>query len=273
MNIATNGSLPQRIADTVRKLLTDFPSQMLRISFSVDGFGPQHDEIRKIPGLYEKCKESIALLREIQKEHPDLAINVMTVVSHYNQDGIEATIEKIERDLQPDCHFLMHAYGDTPEAFGSDFSVEEYVRIFKEAKQRKKPAKNHPLAPMTALLDKVQSKIIEETKAQGRQVVPCVAGSRLLVIDDDGEVKPCLELRDSDLQKDGLRGVNMVNIRDHGFSLRRAMRDPHARGVAKFVRDGKCHCTAECYMIPSILFSRRFFSRVAWATVKLLVAR
>ncbi len=271
LTITSNGSLPQRIADTMRQLFAAFPNQVVRVNLSVDGYGTQHDEIRKIPGLYEKCKESAARLREIQKDYPNLTVNLMTVVSHYNHEGIEETIGKIENDFKPDFHSLMNAFGDTPEAVGRDVPIQDYVRLFSEVKGKRKLGKNLPLAAVSKVLDVFQSKIVEETKAQQRQVVPCVSGSRLLVIDDDGVVKPCLELQDSDMQKDGLPSVNMVNIGSYDFSVRRAMKDPHARKVAKFVQDGKCHCTAECYIIPSILLSRRFFPKVAWATVKHLM--
>ncbi len=272
MTITTNGSLPQKTAATVTKLLEAYPDQVLRLNVSVDGFGTQHDEIRKIPGLYEKCKETVIRLREIQAKYPQVTVNVMTVVSHYNGEGIAETVENIERDLKPDYHSLMLAFGDTPEAEGRDFPVEEYARVFMEAKARKRPAKNLPLAAVSKVLDTFQAKLMEETKAQRRQVVPCVSGSRLLIIDDDGVVKPCLELQNSDMQKEGLPSVNMANIRDFDFSVRRAMKDPHARAVTKFVKDGKCHCTSECYMIPSILLSRRFLPKVAWATLKHLVS-
>ena len=268
LTITSNGSLPQRIDETIRKLLAAFPQQVVRLNLSVDGYGTQHDEIRKIPGLYEKCKESASRLKAIQKDYPNLTVNLMTVVSHYNHESIEETVEKLEHDFKPDFHSLMNAFGDTPEAIGRDVPIEDYVRVFAEVKRKKLLGANLPLATINKVLDKFQSKLVEETKIQQRQVVPCVSGSRLLIIDDDGVVKPCLELQDRDVQKEGLDSVNMVNIGEYDFSVRRAMQDPHAKAVRKFVKDGKCHCTAECYIIPSLLLSRRFFPRVAWATFK-----
>ena len=57
MFITSNGSLPDRINEYLKKLTPKYPNNKFVFSFSIDNIGKKHDSIRKIDGLFEKCIE------------------------------------------------------------------------------------------------------------------------------------------------------------------------------------------------------------------------
>src|SRR5690606_31888143 len=93
--MSTNGSFPHRIIPAVDQACTEFPQTMLRMNLSIDGYGELHDDIRKIEGLYEKCRETMAGLKELQAKHKNLTVNLTLVLSKYNLEGIDETVDKM----------------------------------------------------------------------------------------------------------------------------------------------------------------------------------
>lgn len=72
LNLTTNGLLPIRTIPLV-KTLTKL-SQKRGVSFSVavslDGIGKMHDDIRGVPGAFEKTSSTILALKKSQKKYP-----------------------------------------------------------------------------------------------------------------------------------------------------------------------------------------------------------
>ncbi len=55
VGIPTNGFFTERIVDTVKNILETCPGIDLGIDVSLDGIKERHDEIRGVPGLFDKA--------------------------------------------------------------------------------------------------------------------------------------------------------------------------------------------------------------------------
>jgi len=81
--LITNGWwLEERAADVL-------PS-VDRLMVSVDGIGERHDEIRRLPGLFERLDRGLALVR---RDYPDVVVIINAVLSRLNVDQLEAIAE------------------------------------------------------------------------------------------------------------------------------------------------------------------------------------
>ncbi len=265
--VPTNGSHPDRILSAVRAFCAAYPKTMLRLNLSVDAPAETHDAIRGIDGLYEKCRETITRLKEIQTRAPGLTVNICAVLSHYNRAGIRPGIKRILDELCPDHLTLMLARGDTPEAIALEVPIEEYeaavadLRAHLEARSEEK----HPLRNLGRVLEKEISRVVAESAKQQRQVIPCVGGSKHIYVDDQGRILPCEVLVSilRDHPSNELDSAVMADLADFDYSVPAALDSMHARRVAQFIRDGKCHCTSECLAAPSILLNPRLYPRLA----------
>ncbi len=272
MTIPTNCSTPQRIIEAVDRLCAEFPSMMVRMNPSIDGYGEQHDEIRKVPGLYEKCRETITKLRELQKKHKNLTVNLALVLTNYNVEGIDETVDKLREDLCPDHFNVMMARGDTPDRKTLEVPVEEYERIAEKVRSEAKPKNGtgHPLRSLGRVLEKEVTYYVAQTMKEKRQVVPCIGGTKHIMIDDDGSILPCDILKPFLLHNptDELPSPYMARLADHNYSVPDALASSYAQKVAQFVQDGKCWCTTECLLTPSILLQPSMYPRLAKTALK-----
>ena len=78
---------------------------------------------------------------------------------------------------------------------------------------------------------------------QNQFQIPCVAGKRLVVISERGEVKPCEILDES-----------FGNLRDHNYDMSKILNQAQSRKTQDWIVSSKCHCTFECAMNISVLY-------------------
>jgi radical SAM protein with 4Fe4S-binding SPASM domain len=88
-------------------------------------------------------------------------------------------------------------------------------------------------------------------------VAPCVAGRKLLVVSETGEVKPCEIL-----------GRSMGNLRDHDFDLRRVLRRRENLELVRWIRDSHCKCGFECALAANVVWNVSSYPKLLAATLK-----
>ena len=85
--ITTNGSLPDRI-EKFAKEITSFDDQVeLCFQISIDDFPDNHNKVRKIPDLFEKCIDSYKRLSNLNLKNVNPVVSI--TVSHENCENIE----------------------------------------------------------------------------------------------------------------------------------------------------------------------------------------
>ncbi|MCC7262526.1 MAG: hypothetical protein IT369_08405, partial [Candidatus Latescibacteria bacterium] len=97
-----------------------------------------------------------------------------------------------------------------------------------------------------------------DTLEQDRMVVPCVAGGKMITLDDQGMLKPCELLE----QFHATDRFHIGDIRQAGYDIPAMMRSNKAREVRKWIRDTKCHCTFECANMANVVFNARTWPKV-----------
>jgi len=90
--VNTNGVLLKRHAAEMVELMVD------GLDISIDGPPEIHDEIRGVPGTFEKVIEGLRLLRECRLRSGQMKpmVKAITTISEINQDKLEETLELIE---------------------------------------------------------------------------------------------------------------------------------------------------------------------------------
>jgi radical SAM protein with 4Fe4S-binding SPASM domain len=76
---------------------------------------------------------------------------------------------------------------------------------------------------------------IEKTFATGEFISTCYAGEIFLVLEANGDVRPCEVLP-----------TVIGNVRSSGYDLGRIWRSVEAKSARRFIVDTNCHCTYEC---------------------------
>ncbi len=245
LTIPTNGSLPQRIAEFAETTIARHRHTNFRIVFSIDGIGEDHDSYRSTPGSYKKIEESYKLLSELRKQLPNLVIDSNSVFSSANEDSILNTVETLDQKFDFDNISVTYIRGQVKDQELKKTSFQKYLKLnnYLEGIQRKKESRF--LYPVWRAVRDISRDYLIATEMKEQFVTPCVAGRKLVVIRETGEVQPCEILSKS-----------FGNIRTYDYNLTRLLHDDTNRAVCDWIVKTKCKCTFECALAANVIWSK-----------------
>ena len=236
VSIPTNGLLPRLIANQTRRILQGADGRTVNVSISLDGFGVVHDNLRGVPGNFEKAVGTYRELRELQRSYTNLSLRVNSVVMNATADGIDDLIEELPR-LMPEIN--------TPALTllrGSPLDKSLLLPDIDRLKElhRHKSARTPGKQPfLWRLADWATYTLSLEILKKDTQVVPCEAGRVLGVVEADGTVKHCELL------------PPIGNLRQQTFN--EIWNSADAQRARQKIVNKECRCTHECNLFPSIL--------------------
>ena len=92
VTLATNGLNPQRTVEQVNACIEAIPidSSIKRFTLqvSLDGVGEVHDQIRGIPGFYDRVMETVHLLKDLERGEHRLSLKLSSTIQPANVDFV-----------------------------------------------------------------------------------------------------------------------------------------------------------------------------------------
>lgn len=218
--ISTNGLDPDRIA----KMMSDMRNVAVRVS--IDAVGEKHDEIRGIPGGYERAIDTVKRLQSLGVADLGLA-----ATSSERNPGELLRVKSVADEMGID--FISSAAHSSPIFFGehdedrpkSDEAVGEITEIMRQELSSRNPRDWAKAYYMRGLVDYVQGK---------PRRFPCGAGVDHFFLDPFGDVYPC-----------NISGVRMGNTRDGSFEEIRS-------ASAAEVEPAVAGCEVQCWMVCTV---------------------
>jgi MoaA/NifB/PqqE/SkfB family radical SAM enzyme len=241
IHIPTNALAPKRIEELTIKILQimkEYSANIpLTIKPSIDGVGERHDEIRGIKGNFEKLKETIARLKEIQKEYPALHVELGTVVSNFNIDHLEEIedyvhslgIESYRNEIAEQRQEFFNV-GDPITPTGQEYEV--LMKTFKQ-KIKDNISKKRKLTRITESFRLVYYDLASDILKHNKQVIPCYAGISNVHLNFNGELWPCCVL--------GYKKP-LGNLRDSNYDFQAVFHSKQADEVRKYIYNKNCCC-------------------------------
>ena len=263
--IPTSSSHPKKFEEQVRRACELCPDAWIRITQSVDGIGELHDEIRQRKGLFDNVVEFNATLAELCDEYSNLSVGLTTVFCKFNHGHNYELLNYAYKHLKFTDLGSLFVRGKTPEPGAKDFEAAEYVAYQTECIRRRRE-KERPIGIASrafAAVNHCVAQYVIESVSTNDYIMPCQAGRRMVVLDDEGNVQPC-EMLDY-LIKEGTATVSTAelgNVRDFGYDIKALMGTATAKRVAKEIVDTKCHCTYECAMAVNTIYNYRTWPRI-----------
>ncbi|MBI3741013.1 MAG: radical SAM protein, partial [Chloroflexi bacterium] len=211
ITVPTNGILTPRILEGVAKICAGAPKSRIGINLSLDGVGKYHDEIRGVPGNWERSLKTWAGLKELQKQHKNLVLSIHTVVSKFNIARFSETYDGLQK-LLPDSYITEVAEERVElDTVGMDITpmAREYAPIadFLSARAHAAPARG--FARFTQSFRARYYQLAKRTLIEQRQVIPCMAGWASGHIAPNGDVWSCC-----------IRAEPVGNLRATNYDLR-----------------------------------------------------
>jgi Fe-coproporphyrin III synthase len=255
VNLPTNGLLPERTSDWVRKVCTDNPKLRLDLNVALDGLHELHDSIREVPGNFAKALETLEALQPCRGKFNNLRVNVNTVICRENFEQIQAIAEFVKKNCAVDGHYFNIIRGQAKEAGLKQMPFERLPALYREL--RKVYAYYAPTATRhsSGLKNRLGRMYYEgllafHNKVQLANIVsphawpmPCTASETSLVIDYNGDVRAC-----------ELRG-RLGNLRDFDCDFQKFWETTERRSESEHIRRDQCWCTHVCFIHDSLRHS------------------
>lgn len=237
----TNAFMPEKIEKTTRNILDTINKYDSNIQFtvkpSIDGIGEKHDEIRGLPGNFERLKETIKRLKQVENEYENFHLELGTVVSNFNINDLDEIEDWVhEQGVQS----YRNEIAEQREEFfniGEDItpSSEVYEKLMKSFKEKvKSNLKNKKsLAKTTESMRLVYYDLVVKILREKRQVIPCYAGISNIHLNYDGDLWPCCVLG---------YAHSLGNIREYNYNYDALYNSPKVKTVLKYIKNKKCYC-------------------------------
>jgi len=257
--ITTNGYFTDRTRDFVERYLAAGydRDRHLFFSFSIDDDRAGHDRNRRVPGLFERAMQTLRSL-EPHRGRRVLA-NVNLTVIPANADRIGAIYEMLAGDygVQAFTTTIMREEGVARIDRGERERLYRAYRDLNARIHRDLEAGRiggfgrTPLGRLANAKNVVMHGQIEQTFLTGEFISTCYAGEVFLVLDANGDVRPCEVLP-----------TVIGNVREAGYDLGRLWGSQKALDARRHIVDSRCHCTYECAWSLNTLSDARYYPQI-----------
>ncbi len=265
IHIPTNALAPERIETMTRRILEiiaeEAPGTVLTVKPSMDGIGDAHDQIRGVPGNFDRLLDTLKRLKKLRENYRFLHVGVGTVVSRYNAGSLGSIIEfagtlgvdtYINEVAEERREFFNINSGITPDSG----SYGEIMEVFKRA-VRSRMAGMNLLSRVTTAMRLVYYDIVTEYLRTGKQVIPCYAALLNVHINADGGVWPCAILA---------YGAQMGVLEDDA-GFQDIWNSPAAARIRRSIKRRECACPLANQAYSNMLLHPGSLLRVLWTAL------
>ncbi len=259
ITIPTNGLLTGRVAEAVDRICRACPGSQIGINLSLDGIGAEHDEIRGVPGNWERAMATWERLKALQQTHANLVLTVHTVISRFNHQRFRAIYEGLQF-LRPDSYITEVAEERVElDTVGWEITPEPdaYAPLadFLSAQARRGPARG--LARFTQAFRAQYYQLAKRVLYEQRQVIDCYAGWASGHIAPNGDVWTCC-----------VRAEPVGNLRETGYDLAPIWFGERMRRLRRSIRDRECACPMANASYANMLLHPPTMARVALDVIR-----
>jgi MoaA/NifB/PqqE/SkfB family radical SAM enzyme len=252
INIPTNSLMYNIIPERVEQICDSCPDSQIIINLSLDGVGQKHDNIRNVPGNFEKFEKNYRALRKISR--PNLTIGVHSVISRFNVDDALELFD-YAYGIEPDSYITEIAEQrvelDTVE-LGIAPPPDKYAWAIDQLINRMSRRQVHGISRFTDAFRVEYYKLVKRILAEQTQVIGCYAGWASAQIYANGTVWPCC-----------VRADELANLRDVAYDFGRIWFSPTAERVRTSIRNKECHCPLANASYTNMLMHPPTVARVA----------
>ena len=225
ISFTTNGLLPEKVVKLSEEIIA--AGFDLIETISLDGDKELHDELRGVPGNYDKC---ISLYNSLKAK--SINVNYGITVNGANHSYILSEYRKMRHEIK--AITFVHDGGIYKKSNNTDKNIilNSMRHIFKE----------YTIDSISEIIEYIHIKIAVHFIAaqEKKNLIPCEVITTSVHVMPDGEVQPCMYLK------------SLGNIKNKKFS--EIIFNEKTDSIKREIKNNKCpHCWMNCYSPYSIM--------------------
>jgi radical SAM protein with 4Fe4S-binding SPASM domain len=210
-----------------------------------------------MPGSYKKVQESYAALSPFRDRFDNFSLECNSVFSADSETTLIHTVKHLSEEFSFDNISVTYARGKIKNPELQKVTQQRYRDLNTFIQSLDKNKKKGIVFPVVRGIGDLTHDIMMKTEFDDEFVTPCLAGKKLLVISETGEVKPCEVL-----------GKTMGNLRDYNYQLPELLADPKQKDLLNWIKDTKCKCTFECAIAANIAWHPGMYPKILASTIR-----
>ena len=255
-NITTNGLIEKATLETVERIFEKDPATNIRLGVSIDGLENVHDMTRDRQGAFNQTVKTLHELIPLRNRFDGLTLHISTTLTKYNKDQIRELIDFVRYELDVDAHYLGFIRGDAYDPDYKTVTLEDYRQA--NAYLSSGWISKNPYQNVQNVANRLMRSVNEYMLATDKYFIPCVAGEKMITIDEEGRVKPC-EI----LEQIGVTPYIMGDLRQHNYDIYEVLATKEAQAIRGRILKEHCHCTFECANQSNVAFSLPSLAKAA----------
>jgi len=251
LTIPTNGSMTDITVKYLENVLPKFPNTFFRLAFSVDGIGEQHDRFRNTPGAFDKFSSTYRAVLPLKKKFSNLVLDVNSVFTHANEDSIMDTVKVLDKEYAFDNISVTYIRGDAKDASLKRTSFEKYIKLNDLLESLRRNKERRFLYPVWRSVRDISREYLIRTVLNDEFVTPCVAGRKMVILRETGEVQPCEILTKS-----------FGNVRNHDYSIPAMLKSKENKEILTWIKETQCRCSFECALASNVIWGKPIYFKL-----------
>lgn len=248
ISIPTNGSYPEKIEKKLIKILQLNKETEINIQLSIDAPENKHDEIRQIPGLFQKMIQTNKVVKQLSKNYKNLATKIVITYSTFNESEVEELIEFSNKTFFFDRLILSKVHGNADGKVGLNFS--KYKQLLERVEQINKGInlKKSLSTKLSMLVKNTKEKIRSDFEKKKNLGKFCNASKKIAVLSEYGDVYPCEVLSEK-----------LGNVKNYNYNLKDLLESNSDNFINKNKIKEKCHCDWGCAQNVAVVSNKNLW--------------
>jgi MoaA/NifB/PqqE/SkfB family radical SAM enzyme len=259
ITIPTNGLLTERVIDCVDRICRECPKSQIGINLSLDGIGEEHDDIRGVPGNWERAVSTWVRLKELQPSHPNLVLSIHTVISRFNQERFRQIYDGLQF-LAPDS-YITEVAEERVELDTVGWSItphpDAYAPIADFLSEQARARRVRGIARFTQAFRAEYYQLAKRVLYEQRQVIDCYAGWASAHIGPNGDIWSCC-----------IRAEPVGNLRATGYDLAPIWFGERMVRLRRSIYNKECACPMANAGYTNMLLHPPTMARVGFEVIK-----
>ena len=160
----------------------------LTLGVSLDGVGEMHDQVRGVPGAFEKVMDNVKFMQDLQQEVP-FGMSLDPTIFSMNVQEMRK-LQALADELKLPITFQFAAMAD---GYYNNTDLEEVINVSQQQRRSIIDFLKRQIAELSLFdaLAYYYAEVIEQAKGAHKRSLPCPFADQGLVLNPDGSLQYC----------------------------------------------------------------------------------